>query len=497
MQNEKWQVEVNGNVYDCEFAELEQWIADRALLPEDHVRRAERGWVKAGRVPVLQKFFAGEKTQNPAAAVTSTASSNLPTLTPAVKSDACHFHQDETASYLCRACGKLFCKACPKSYGTVRICPVCGEMCRPFSEAQAKINQSAARDRARRQGYNLTDFGKAWVYPFKFWQSLALGALFVAFLSLGGFFGFLLANAILFGCIAQAVSFVAQGDFEQNFMPDFDNFNVWDGVARPFLLSLGVLLVSYLPTGLLLFALFFSVLNSLANPLAVIKSQQENSAAAVKESVSTQILLDPKEAEKHLSAGDIANPARSPQPPVEQKDLNALLNGNPEEKAAAVQKIEEMSGKTSGDVPPAAQKTDSQIMYSIFEPIFKSSPLIILLLIISLLWAIFYLPMALTIAGYTRSLAATLNPLVGIGTMRKMGGVYVAAFFFCLIVQGANLLLSGFIGYLTKPFELPLVGNLPGGFLTAMCSFYFSLVIAFLLGSALYKTADKLGIRAT
>ncbi len=495
MQNEKWQVEVNGVIYDCEFSELEQWIADRALLPEDNVRRGERGWVKAGQVPLLQKFFAGERSEK-TAEINSTASSNLPTPNPIVKSDVCHFHPDESAAYVCRECSQLFCKACPKSYGTVRICPVCGEMCKAFKEVQANLKKNAERDYALSKGYGFRDFAKAWVYPFKFWQSLALGALFIAFLSLGGFFGFLLANAILFGCIAQAVSFIAHGDFEQNFMPDFDGFNVWDDVVKPFLLSLSVLLVSYLPTGLMMFVLFFSVLNSLSNPVAVIKAQQENSAAAVKESASTQILLDPKEVEKHLSADDIANSAR-PTPQMDEKDLKALINGSGEEQAAAAKKVEELSRKTSDGVTLTAQKSDSQIMYSIFEPILNSSMPIILLLLIALLWAIFYLPMALTIAGYTRSFTATLNPLVGIDTMRRMGGVYLAAFFFCLIVQGSNLALSGFIGYLTKPFDMPLVGNLPASFLIAMCSFYFSLVIAFLLGSALYKTADELGIRAT
>ena len=494
MQNEKWQVEVKGVIYDCDLAELEQWIADRALLPEDNVRRGSRGWVKAGRVPLLQKFFAGEKSQK-TAELTLTVASNLPTPNLTAKSDACHFHADESAVYACRECGKLFCKACPKSYGTVRICPVCGEMCQPFKDAQRKLSKAAERASALQNGYGLRDFGKAWAYPFKFWQSLALGAVFIAFLSLGGFFGVLLANAILFGCIAQAVSFVAHGDFEQNFMPDFDDFNVWDDVAKPFLLSLSVLFVSYLPAGLIMFALFFSVLNSLSNPVAVIKAQQENSAAAVKESASTQILLDPKEAEKHLSAENMGNAARQ-SPPLDEKDVKALINGSGEEQAAAAKKVEELSRNTPDNVTLAAQKTDSQIMYAIIEPIFKSSMPIILLLIIALLWAIFYLPMALTIAGYTGSLTATINPLVGIDTMRRMGGVYFAAFFFCLIVQIANLMLSGFIGYLTKPFDLPLVGNLPAGFLIAVCSFYFSLVIAFLLGSALYKTADKLGIGA-
>lgn len=497
MQNEKWQVEVNGNIYDCEFAELEQWIADRALLPEDNVRRGDRGWVKAGRVPALQKFFAGEKSQ-----IIQTAENSLRGKTPThganaqptePNPNACYFHPDQTASFACRECAKQFCKDCPKSYGTVRICPACGEMCRTLKESQANSNKNLQL--ALQKGYGFKDFLNAWTYPFKFWQSLALGALFVALLSLGGFFGILLANAILVGCVTQAVSFVAHGDVEQNFMPNFDDFNVWDGVVKPFLLSLSVLLVSYLPAGLIMFWLFFSVLNSLTNPLANIKAQQENSAAAVRESASTQILLDPKEAEKHLSASNTINPAR-PTPSLDEKDLKTLINGNSDEQAAVTRKVEEISRSAADDAQPSAQKPDSQIMYSLFEPIFKSPLPIILLLFAAVVWGIFYFPMALAIAGYTGSFTATINPLIGIDTMRRMGLVYFAAFFFCLLVQFSNLLLSGLIGYLTKSFDLPIIGNLPGSFLTAMCSFYFYLVLAFLLGSALYKTSDELGLRS-
>jgi hypothetical protein len=44
------------------------------------------------------------------------------------------------------------------------------------------------------------------------------------------------------------------------------------------------------------------------------------------------------------------------------------------------------------------------------------------------------------------------------------------------------------------PFDMPFIGNLPARFVEGTVTFYTSLVIACILGLALYKSADKLGI---
>ncbi|HEY0174169.1 MAG TPA: hypothetical protein VGB98_24335, partial [Pyrinomonadaceae bacterium] len=109
-------------------------------------------------------------------------------------------------------------------------------------------------------------------------------------------------------------------------------------------------------------------------------------------------------------------------------------------------------------------------------------------------WAAVCHPMALLVAGWTESLKSVLNPLVGLDTMRHMGLVYFKAFGMYAAVQFVAFLLTWVVGLVTAPFDMPLVGNLPGTFLGGIITFYASLVIACLLGLALFKSADRLGI---
>jgi hypothetical protein len=63
-----------------------------------------------------------------------------------------------------------------------------------------------------------------------------------------------------------------------------------------------------------------------------------------------------------------------------------------------------------------------------------------------------------------------------------------------LAVQAASLIVGIIIGIVTTPFDMPFIGNLPGTFLGGIVTFYTSLVIACVLGLALFKSADRLGI---
>jgi hypothetical protein len=119
---------------------------------------------------------------------------------------------------------------------------------------------------------------------------------------------------------------------------------------------------------------------------------------------------------------------------------------------------------------------------------------IILLFLLAFVWAGFYYPMALAVAGYTGDFWATVNPLVGLDTIRRMGVVYVKAFLMYLCMLVLSVIVGGIIYMMTAPFNMPLVGNLPAKFLDGMVTFYINLVIAFILGLALYKCADKLDI---
>ena len=120
--------------------------------------------------------------------------------------------------------------------------------------------------------------------------------------------------------------------------------------------------------------------------------------------------------------------------------------------------------------------------------------LVLLLALLALGWAVFYYPMALLVAGWTEDFKAVVNPLVGLDTMRHMGATYFKAFLTYLAVQVMSFFAGVVVALLTAPFQMPFVGNVPGKFVGGAATFYGSLVVACVLGLALFKSADRLGI---
>jgi hypothetical protein len=118
------------------------------------------------------------------------------------------------------------------------------------------------------------------------------------------------------------------------------------------------------------------------------------------------------------------------------------------------------------------------------------------LFLLALAWAIFYYPMALAVAGYTQSFGSVINPMVGLDTIRRMGGTYFKAFGMVLMIQLVAFVINMIVALVTAPLALPFFGNLPAKFIDGTFTFYFNLVIACLLGLSLYKCADRLNICA-
>ena len=125
---------------------------------------------------------------------------------------------------------------------------------------------------------------------------------------------------------------------------------------------------------------------------------------------------------------------------------------------------------------------------------FQAPILIVLLLLVSLAWGIFYYPMALAVAGYTESFGSVINPLVGLDTIRRMGGTYFKAFGMVLLIQIVAFVVGVIVAIITAPLTLPFFGNLPAMFIDGSVTFYFNLVVACILGLSLFKCADRLGI---
>src|SRR5689334_19349066 len=75
-QPEIWQVEVNGQIYEANFKELSEWIAEGALLKQDKVRRGNLRWLEAGKIPLLHGFFNAKEFGTTPPVLTETISSS-------------------------------------------------------------------------------------------------------------------------------------------------------------------------------------------------------------------------------------------------------------------------------------------------------------------------------------------------------------------------------------------------------------------------------------
>jgi hypothetical protein len=114
---------------------------------------------------------------------------------------------------------------------------------------------------------------------------------------------------------------------------------------------------------------------------------------------------------------------------------------------------------------------------------------------LSLLWALFYYPMAIAIAGFTQDFASTINPSTGIDTMRRMGSVYIKAFVMYLAIFAVGSGINFFLAIILTPvLAVPFFGGLIYDAISGGFTFYTSIVVACVLGTALYKCAEELDI---
>ncbi|HEX6183564.1 MAG TPA: hypothetical protein VFZ44_06605 [Pyrinomonadaceae bacterium] len=493
-ETEIWQVSTPDGVFQADLPTLKQWVAEGVVLPTDRVRKGSLNWIDAGRAPMLRRVFSGEErvevappqpAQDEAHAAPQNGAAAPPQGQPdlglagddAPQSDfaqappaagahalpyACHFHPAQAATLVCRMCSATFCRPCANRVGTsnVLLCALCGGFCDPLD----KLTERLALYERQGEGFGLSDLREALAYPFSHLASLLGGALLYGFLLLAGFRGQLLATALVFGCISLVVRRVGYGNMKRDFLPDFSEFSFWDDLVVPCALGVGVTIVTLGPTLLLLLALLFGWLNGPESPSRLaLPSQAAIEQAAEKEGVT-------------------------------QDDMDTLVNGGTAEQEAELE-------KKINSMKPGAQMArqleearDDDTTFGLAAQLLEHPGLIIVLALLSLGWAVFYHPMALLVAGWTESLKSVLNPLVGIDTMRHMGLTYFKAFLMYLAVQVVSFVLTFAVNFVTAPFNMPFVGNLPGTFLGGVVTFYTSLVIACVLGLALFKSADRLGI---
>ncbi len=542
--NEIWQVDAGGKIYDTNFAELTTWIDEGSLLRVDRVRKGNLRWIEAGKVPSLIAVFNAKENGQPAPPPVVTTTKLSPTelpgsspdkspspyegvevqttvgtegVVPSFTNDAeptdpvCAMHPDAPAAYVCGTCASKFCKACPNSYGgTVKVCPYCGAMCSAIEKDQPQTDRPQY-DTAAGGGFGFGDFARSLAYPFKFKASLVFGAIMFAFFSIGqsvgGFGGIymmapaifcaLMANALSFGVLANTVENFAQGRIGMNFMPTFDEFSLWDDVVHPFFLSIGVYISSFGPFIAVCLVAFFMVIGAVNKEMNGLQSDAARSinpdlpyaANAARQSDQIRSMVNraseyQKRRVEQLQKGQI-EPGQAP-------DLSGMPDPDEKEFERMNQMIQQQRKSQLESVVGKTPETRAAEQQALIKQILGYGAFFLIVGGICLLWGLFYFPAACAVAGYTHSFGATLNPTVGLDTIRRRGLDYVKILLMGLLIVIMSGAIGIGIGIVLMPFNLPGVGNVLGKGITSLFSFYFSVVFSCIIGFALYKASDRL-----
>jgi hypothetical protein len=546
--NEIWQVEVGGQVYEAPFSELGEWINEGSLLPGDKVRRGNLRWIEARLVPTLVPFFNAKERGLPPPVVVKTveapavqvptehvvAADNFPPTPSVISADPiehtiavppeprvtshdpniCALHPGLESVFLCDGCGSGFCKVCPKAYGgSVRICPLCGAMCRTLKEVVQKRTETTKLTAAISEGFGSADFFNALSHPFRYKPSLFFGAvMFMAFslgqsvTALGGMymmvsaiFCMLLANMLTFGVLANTIENFAQGNLETNFMPSFEDFDLWENVIHPFFLSVGAYLSSFGPFFVMLIIGFYIVSSQVSSQMDAFKQNVEKIPGT--HYYDTKRTID--QSEKVKSVLGNVNRAQEqrlaeldeldePVAGAEVEDQSRRETREQEELWEMAQQSRKQSFEAAIGKSPETQAKEQEAMLQGFLSL---APPLVVIGGIFFLWGAFFFPAACAVAGYTRSFTATINPLVGLDTIKRLGGTYVKILFMGLVLVIASAIVGVIAGAILSPFDLPGMGNLPAKAIGALFGFFLWVVFSCILGYAIFKKSDALAIR--
>jgi hypothetical protein len=104
-------------------------------------------------------------------------------------------------------------------------------------------------------------------------------------------------------------------------------------------------------------------------------------------------------------------------------------------------------------------------------------------IVIAAIWMVAYMPVALIVAALSKSILNTLNPAMGVDTIKKMGAIYWQALALYLVAVAAQFVLGFVLG------RVPIAGGLAMGFVNA----YAALAIGCTLGLAVFKKGAELG----
>jgi hypothetical protein len=536
---ETWQVDVNGQIFDTTLTELTEWIADGSVTANDKVRRGNLRWLQAAKSPALRNCFIAEeinipapgslpvpretKSANPARppgsllkvfshapSPDSERSTDTVTISRA-ESQCCAIHEDRGPTFICEGCANSFCDECVTRYGSgVRTCQLCGAMCVRSGDraAQQSLNDRLEHDMAG--GFGFGDFGKALAYPFKYPFSLGAGSVMFMvfnvgesagsmgsiFLVVAAIFCLMLGNMLTFGVLANTVENMARGDVNLNFMPSFDDFNLWDDVVHPFCLSLGAYLSSFgLLAVVIAGGIWFSsqAPSSTANDLAGGTTGVPFSPLGPRDEIAKQLRAVEQTKKDQLAEFDA--PADNATRPEISRSATPVRAGD--EKVGNLEKL--IRDQQKGELESVVGKTSetrNRETQALVERFTGAGTPMLLLAAAALLWGLFYFPAASAVAAYTRSFPASVNPSVGIDTIKRLGTDYLKILVFSSMLAGAFYLVSLFFGGIFSSFDLPGLGNVPARAVGSIFGFYLIVVFSVMIGFAVYKNGQKLGVSA-
>lgn len=557
-RNEIWQVEVGGKIYEAPLAELPEWIGEGSLQPDDKVRKGNLRWIEARKVPSLVPFFNAratgapmplvqsttdataevkvEESSEPATVSSASVAPESQTQTPVFQETTtqgrqpkstvkvianpgeCVHHAGAPSAFICSPCGLEFCKACPRAYGgSVRICPECGSLCKPATEVAEAAKRKSIASPFSTEPFGFADFGRALSYPFKFKSSLIFGGVMFMLFSLGqsassvggiylmvaAIFCMMLANMLTFGVLANTISNFTVGRLEDDFLPGFEDFSIWDDVVHPFFLSIGAYISSFGPFAVVAIVGAYMVFSAATE-------QMDKFNHTVSRIPGTEHYAPDRTVEQSKEVRDILEKIgeRNQERIVahqEQisKDVEAAEFGEgsveprtyqPQDTEAQVAEVEKMINDTRArQLESIAGSQDKGGQYQeAFSSILRLAAPLVVIGLLALLWGIIYFPAACAVAGYSKSFVATINPLVGLDTIKRLGGTYVKVVLMGLVILLASAIIGGFLQIVFSPFNLPRMGNLPAIAVGSLFTFYFWTVFVCIIGFALFKSADRL-----
>jgi hypothetical protein len=386
-------------------------------------------------------------------------------------------------------------------------------MCKSTKEVIQKRTETERRTAAIDKGFGSDDFFKALSHPFKFKSSLAFGAVMFAFFSLGqavtglggiymmvsAIFCLMLANTLSFGVMANTIDNFVHGNLEANFMPSFDDFELWDDVIHPLFLSIGAYIAAFGPFFIVLLIGYNMVVSNVDSQMDAFQQNVEkipgthyyDAQRTVDQSIEVKKAIGGAGAKHNELLEEYDDAAHGESVDTTQETVSERETREQEELWAMAQESRKRGLESAlGKSPETAAQEKEALVQSFLA---LAAPLVVIGGIL-FLWGLFYFPIACAIAGYTRSFTSTLNPLVGLDTIKRLGGTYVTILFMGLVLLIASMLVGGILGAIFSPFDLPQMGNLPANFIGSLFGFYIWIVFSCVLGYALFKKSDKLNL---